>query len=52
MTRKLELSYDEFRKLEAYARSLGLEVFSTPFDMESIDFLAGENQKVWKITIW
>lgn len=49
MTRKLELPYDEFRKLEVYARSLGLEVFSTPFDMESIDFLAGENQKVWKI---
>ena len=49
MTRKLELSYDEFRKLEAYARSLGLEVFSTPFDMESIDFLASEKQKVWKI---
>lgn len=49
MTRKLELPYDEFRKLEAYARSLGLEVFSTPFDMESIDFLAGEKQKVWKI---
>ena len=49
MTRKLELPYDEFRKLERYARSLGLEVFSTPFDMESIDFLAGEKQKIWKI---
>lgn len=49
MTRKLELPYDEFSKLEVYARSLGLEVFSTPFDMESIDFLAGEKQKVWKI---
>ena len=34
MTRKLELPYDEFVKLEAYARSLGLEVFSTPFDFE------------------
>ncbi|MDE8034272.1 N-acetylneuraminate synthase [Actinobacillus equuli subsp. equuli] len=49
MTRKLELPYDEFVKLEAYARSLGLEVFSTPFDFESIDFLAGQQQKVWKI---
>ena len=39
----------KFRKLEAYARSLELEVFSTPFDMESIDFLASEKQKVWKI---
>ena len=49
MTRKLELPYNEFVKLEAYARSLGLEVFSTPFDFESIDFLASQQQKVWKI---
>ncbi|QLB18555.1 N-acetylneuraminate synthase [Mannheimia granulomatis] len=49
MTRKLELPYEEFSKLEAYARDLGLEVFSTPFDFESIDFLASQHQKVWKI---
>lgn len=49
MTRKLELPYEDFIKLEAYARSLGLEVFSTPFDFESIDFLASQQQKVWKI---
>lgn len=49
MTRKLELPYDEFRKLEKYAKSIGLEVFSTPFDMESIEFLASMEQKVWKI---
>ncbi|HHW7568030.1 TPA: N-acetylneuraminate synthase [Mannheimia haemolytica] len=49
MTRKLELPYEEFMKLEAYTRSLGLEVFSTPFDFESIDFLASQQQKVWKI---
>lgn len=49
MTRKLELSYDEFIKLEKYARSLGLEVFSTPFDFDSIDFLTTQKQKIWKI---
>ena len=49
MTKKLELSYDEYMKLEEYSKSLGLEVFSTPFDMESIDFLARNNQKIWKI---
>lgn len=49
MTRKLELPYDEFVKLENYARSLGLEAFSTPFDFESIDFLANQKQKIWKI---
>lgn len=49
MTRKLELPYDEFIKLEEYAKSLGLEVFSTPFDFDSIEFLAKNNQKIWKI---
>ncbi|OLQ76075.1 N-acetylneuraminate synthase [Photobacterium proteolyticum] len=49
MTRKLELPYDEFVKLEAYAIELGLDVFSTPFDFDSIDFLASQNQKMWKI---
>lgn len=49
MTRKLELPYEEFIKLEEYAKKLGLDVFSTPFDFESIDFLASRNQKMWKI---
>ncbi|EEE2302227.1 N-acetylneuraminate synthase [Salmonella enterica subsp. diarizonae] len=49
MTRKLELPYDEFINLEEYAKKLGLDVFSTPFDFDSIDFLASRNQKVWKI---
>ncbi|EJH2659231.1 N-acetylneuraminate synthase [Salmonella enterica] len=49
MTRKLELPYDEFIKLEEYAKLLGLDVFSTPFDFDSIDFLASRNQKIWKI---
>ena len=49
MTRKLELPYDEFIKLEEYAKGLGLDVFSTAFDFDSIDFLASRNQKMWKI---
>ncbi|QKJ87772.1 N-acetylneuraminate synthase [Paramixta manurensis] len=49
MTRKLELPYDEFIKLEEYAKELGLDVFSTPFDFDSIDFLASRQQKIWKI---
>jgi N-acetylneuraminate synthase len=49
MTRKLELPYDEFIKLEEYAKKLGLDVFSTPFDFDSIDFLASRFQKIWKI---
>lgn len=49
MTKKLELPYDEFIKLEKYAKSLGLDVFSTPFDFDSIDFLKTREQKIWKI---
>jgi len=49
MTRKLELPQEDYLELRDYARNLGLEVFSTAFDMESIDFLAAQGQHVWKI---
>lgn len=49
MTRKLELPYDEFIKLRDYAVSLGLDTFSTPFDMDSIAFLEEQKQAIWKI---
>ena len=49
MTRKLELPYNEFIKLRDYALSLGLDTFSTPFDMDSINFLEKNGQKIWKI---
>lgn len=49
MTKKLELAYEDFINLEKYAKSLGLIVFSTPFDFDSIDFLASNKQKIWKI---
>ncbi|MCM1139297.1 MAG: N-acetylneuraminate synthase [Muribaculum sp.] len=49
MTRKLELSHDEYINLRDYALSLGLDVFSTPFDMGSVEFLEQQGQKIWKI---
>ncbi|HGY7954355.1 TPA: N-acetylneuraminate synthase family protein, partial [Escherichia coli] len=49
MTRKLELSCEEYIKLEEYSKSLGLDVFSTPFDLESIEFLYTRKQTTWKI---
>ena len=49
MTRKLELSHGDFLKLSAYAKSLGLVTFSTPFDMESVEFLEKTGQSIWKI---
>lgn len=49
MTRKLELPQDQYLKLRDYALSLGLDVFSTPFDMGSVDFLERQGQAIWKI---
>lgn len=49
MTKKLELGHDEYIGLMNYAKELGLDVFSTPFDMDSVEFLASLKQKVWKI---
>ena len=49
MTAKLELSHSDYIELKEYAESLGLIVFSTPFDLESIDFLDSLHQKIWKI---
>lgn len=49
MTRRLELPTFAYLELKAYALSLGLKVFSTPFDLESIDFLYANGQNIWKI---
>lgn len=49
MTKKLELKHEDFISLKQYAESLGLTVFSTPFDLGSIDFLYSQKQKLWKI---
>lgn len=49
MTKKLELSHEEYLKLRAYAEELGLDVFSTGFDLMSNKFLYEQGQKIWKI---
>lgn len=49
MTEKLELSQEDLIGLKSYAESLGLVVFSTAFDMGSIEFLDCIGQNLWKI---
>lgn len=49
MTAKLELNHTDLIELKKYAEKLGLVVFSTPFDMGSIDFLDSIGQNLWKI---
>ena len=49
MTKKLELSQDDYLKIIEYAQSLDLEVIVTPFDLESVAFLEKIGLKIWKI---
>ncbi|HPU64027.1 MAG TPA: N-acetylneuraminate synthase [Mobilitalea sp.] len=49
MLKKLELSYDDFYELADYARKLKIDFLSTPFDLESIEFLQSLNMPYWKI---
>jgi len=48
MLKKLELSYQQFRELKAYAEEVGIEFLSTPDEKESADFL-NEIVAVFKI---
>ena len=46
---RLSMSFDDQKKIFKYARDRGIEVFSTPFDKESVDFLESQNVKLYKI---
>lgn len=49
MTRRLELSFDEYLDLRDYCLAKGVDVFSTPFDEESLEFLISTDMPVYKI---
>lgn len=49
MVKKLELSFDQFREIQAYCRKKGILFLSTPFDLDSIDFLQEIDIPFWKI---
>ena len=49
MLKKLELSKEEFIELRDYCNQKGIQFLSTPFDLESIDFLASIGVKTWKV---
>ena len=49
MLKKLELSYDDFRKLKKYCDKVGIAFLSTPFDLESIEFLNTIDMPFWKV---
>jgi len=45
----LELGHDEHVELLAFAREIGVTMFSTPFDFRSADFLAALDMPAYKI---
>jgi N-acetylneuraminate synthase len=49
MTRALELPNDALLELWGYARWVGLDAFSTPFDLGSVAFLQAQGMRTWKI---
>lgn len=49
MLKKLELKEEHFILLRDYCQQKGILFLSTPFDLESIDFLASIGMKTWKI---
>ncbi|MBD3670071.1 MAG: N-acetylneuraminate synthase [Gammaproteobacteria bacterium] len=42
MLKTLELKRDEYRELQNYCQERGIEFLSTPFDIDSLDFLVDE----------
>ncbi len=49
MLKKLELSKEEFVEIRDYCNQKGIMFLSTPFDLESIDFLSSIGVKTWKV---
>jgi sialic acid synthase len=45
----LEFSREEYLELQGYARELDIMLFATPFDIESLDFLADLDMPAYKI---
>ncbi len=49
MLRQLELTFTDFRLLNGYCKEIGIKFMSTPFDLESIDFLADIGMDYMKV---
>jgi sialic acid synthase SpsE/protoporphyrinogen oxidase len=49
MFERLAMSFEDHKKLFSYAREKDMEIFSTPFDFESVDFLNSLGVNVFKI---
>jgi len=49
MLRQLEIDFDDFKLLNGYCKEVGIKFLSTPFDLESIDFLTSLGMDYMKV---
>lgn len=49
MLEKLALTFDDFQELKGYCKEVGVGFISTPFDLDSIDFLETLDMDFWKV---
>lgn len=49
MLKKITMPYRDFDEIYEYCRSQGIQFLSTPFDLESVDFLKKYKMPFWKI---
>ena len=49
MSKKMTLSYEQFKLLKKYCKKKNIKFISTPFDLKSIDFLRKFNMEYFKI---
>jgi N,N'-diacetyllegionaminate synthase len=49
MVKKLELSYDSFKKIYKRCQEVGIKFISTPFDLDSVDFLNELGVDIFKV---
>lgn len=49
MAQGLSLKYEDFLTLKQYAEHVGIQFLSTPFDIESVDYLHDIGMSLWKI---
>ncbi len=49
MFNRLVINFKDQKTIFNYAKKIGIEIFSTPFDFESVDFLESMNVKAYKI---
>jgi len=49
MTRKLEFSHKKYLAVKKYGEQIGVDVFSTAFDLDSLDFLISTGMRIFKV---